>query len=138
MTAWSAGHGRPECTRLEPVDRERLTSALVGRSGAAELCREDLKSGAHFEVLPGLVAADDLRTIYRRRAEHLAAQGIDSIGADEAADRLEETGHASLGLGKVDGGSSGYFFQVFFDPSLSDVIACLAVPSRPTSTLDES
>lgn len=115
-----------------------MLSALVGRPGAAALCLKDLEAGAHFEVFPGLVATGELRTIYRRRAKHLATQGINSIDAEEAADRLERTTHANLGLGKVDGGSSGHFFQLFFDPSLSHLIACLAVPPRQDPTMDGS
>jgi hypothetical protein len=112
------------------VDRVQLVSALDGSTGAAALCREDLEHGARLVVLPGLVGVDELRSVYRRRAEHLARQGTAAMDAFEAADKLDATTHVEVALGKVEGGPSGYFFQLFFDPQLEEVIACLAVPER--------
>jgi hypothetical protein len=110
------------------MDPERLVGALADRGAAADLCRDAVASGAELVLLPGRVPADELRTIYRRRAEHLQVTGTAAIGADEAADRLDQTAHQELVIGKVDCGPEGHFFQLFFDPAVEHVIACVAVP----------
>jgi hypothetical protein len=113
------------------VDAQQLIVSLNRRSGPAAVCRDDLEHGARFVLLPGLVDAGELRAIYRLRAEHLAAQGADAISAFEAVELLEASEHTDLALGKVDGGPSGRIFQLFFDPLLEGVVACLTVPDRP-------
>lgn len=114
---------------MASVDRTELITKLEGAGAAAELCRKALLDGAELEVFPGVVSSTELRTIYRRRAEHLRQTGVQAIGADEAADRLERTPDTDLVIAKV-AGLGGHFFQLLLDPALEGVVACLAVPAR--------
>ena len=115
------------------MDRERLLAALDDASEASEaaaLCRQALLEGAELVILPGRVQTTALRDIYRSRAEHLREHAVAAIGADDAADRLDRTGHPALGIASVDGGPGSHFFQLFFDPAGEEIVACLAVPDR--------
>jgi hypothetical protein len=122
------GSGR--LSQTGPVNQEQLLAALSGAGEAAGLCRRALLTGAELEVFPGVVPTAELRTIYRRRAEHLRRTGIAAIDADEAADRLDRTTHVDLVIGKVDGGPGDHFFQLFFDPAIEHLVACLTVPAE--------
>jgi hypothetical protein len=115
------------------VDRDVLIDMLSGRGPAAEMCRNDLLEGAHFEVMPGLVDAPALESIYRRRAQHLQDHGMNAIAAFEAADALASTSSGQLALAKVESGPSHHFFQLFLEPHLDGLVACLAVSARPTT-----
>ena len=84
-------------------------------------------------MLPGAVATAELRTIYRRRAEHLRQHGAPAVDADDAADaadRLDQTAHTDLVVGRVDGGLGRHVFQLFFDAAAEHVVACLAIPDQ--------
>jgi len=115
------------------MDRDKLVAALDGAGIAGELCRDALLAGADLHVLPGLVPTRELRTIYRRRAEHLRSHGIEAIDADQAADELDRTPHADLVVGRVESEPGGHFFQLFLDPTRERVVACLAVPADDSS-----
>jgi hypothetical protein len=115
------------------MDREALIGMLSGRGPAAELCRSDLLGGADLELMPGLVDAPVLESIYRRRAQHLQERGIDAFAAFEAADALASTSAAQLALAKVESGPSHHFFQLFLEPQLDGLVTCLAVSARPTA-----
>jgi hypothetical protein len=112
------------------VDVEQIVAAMSGLPGAAAACRADLEHGARLVVLPGLVDAAEIRTAYRRRAEHLAVLGAEAADAFEVADRLEAAAVDDLALGKVTGGPSGQIFQLFLAPRLGSVIACVALPTN--------
>jgi hypothetical protein len=112
------------------MDREHLLTALDDAGEAAALCRQALLAGAELVMLPGTVPTAALRDIYRSRAEHLREHAVAAIGADDAADRLDRTGHPALRIGSVEGGSGSHFSQLFFDPAATEVVACLAVPDR--------
>ncbi len=119
------------------MDREHLIAALgdVGQGGeAGALCRQALLDGAELVMLPGTVPTAALREIYRSRAEHLRQRRVPAIGADEAADQLERSAHATLRIGSVDGGPGSHFFQLFLDPAGEQVVACLAVPDQDEAT----
>jgi hypothetical protein len=121
-------------SRLVVVDVTQVVSALNGLPGAAVMCRDDLEHGARLVVLPGLVDAGEIRTAYRRRAEHLDGQGADASEAYAAAERLEATSAPDLALGKVEGGPSGHIFQLFLTPRLDEVVACLVLPRNQDLT----
>ncbi|HXH78362.1 hypothetical protein [Nocardioides sp.] len=118
------------------MDREHLLAALEDAGEAAALCRHALLEGAALDLHPGSVPTAALRDIYRSRAEHLRDHEIAAVGADDAADRLDRTSHASLRIGAVDGGPGGHFFQLFLDPAGEELVACLAVPVREDDTHD--
>jgi hypothetical protein len=110
------------------VEARDLLVLLTGTTGAAADCREDLEHGGRLDTFPALVVTKELRAVYRRRAEHIDAQGGDAAGAFETADALDATSHTELALAKVSGGSSGRIFQLFLTPALDQVIACIALP----------
>jgi hypothetical protein len=109
--------------------------ALLTDAKASEAahCRDDLERGARLDSFPALIATSELRGIYRRRAEHLDAQGSDATGAFETAEALEATSHAELALAKVSGGSSGLVFQLFLTPRLDEVVACVVSTGSTTA-----
>lgn len=111
------------------MDRDQLITGLADAGEAARLCREALLGGAELQISPGIVPTSELRTIYRSRAEHLRSKGILAVGADEAADALDRTTFGELRIGRVSGGARGVF-QVFLDPQLEQVVACVAPPPR--------
>lgn len=111
------------------MDRGQLITALADAGEAARLCREALLAGAELEISPGIVPTSELRTIYRSRAEHLRAKGIPAVGADEAADQLDGATFPELRVGRVSGGGRG-MFQLFLDPQLEHLVACVALPPR--------
>ena len=112
------------------MDRDELIEALQGGGAASSLCREALLAGAGVVFHSGLVATADLRTIYRRRAEHLSRLGIEAVDAEDAADKLDRTTHGNLAIARVESPDGRHFFQVFLDPARQHVVACLAVPDE--------
>lgn len=76
----------------------------------------------------------NLLTIYRRRADHVEAIGLPTLGFREAVQRLEETSHETLRLAGVEGAKGYPWCVLFLAPDEPAVVASLAVlgPLLPT------
>ena len=69
----------------------------------------------------------DLLTIYQRRARHVKAVGLPTLGFDESVARIEESTYDELRLA-VTIGSSGHPKAIaFLAPERSEIVAVLAV-----------
>ena len=73
----------------------------------------------------------NLLTIYRRRAAHVEAIDLPTIGFREAVERLEQTPHETLRLAGIDGAGGRPSCIVFLSPAESEVVAALAVLGPP-------
>lgn len=91
-----------------------------------------LSAGADYALWPGSVATRELISIYARRERTVHRSGQPSIGFGPAIDHLRSYGGAQLTLGYVDNTPrGGYYFQLFFTPERTKVIACIGVkPGR--------
>lgn len=69
----------------------------------------------------------NLLTIYRRRAAHVEAIGLPTVGFRDAVQRLEQTPHETLRLAGVDSASGHPACVVFLAPDEPVVVAALAV-----------
>jgi hypothetical protein len=107
-----------------------LAELLGGDREIFCLCRSALMGGAEFKIWVEPTATQELAPIYSRRMRAMNRIGQPSIGVAEAVAGLEGCEESELLIGYVDNRpEGGYYFQLFFTPSLEKVIACLGVRS---------
>jgi hypothetical protein len=123
----------------ENVTPDDLRHALTSANGEAvavclaALAEPDATVHADWSDV-GPVPTSNLLTIYRRRADHIEAIGLPTLGFREAAQRLEETPHENLRLAGIEGAKGYPRCVVFLAPDEPAVVASLAVlgPLPPT------
>lgn len=112
------------------MERSRLIQLLAGEGEVRLLSRSALSSGAPYEVWPEAVATQRLLAVYERRQRGTRRSGQSSIGFSGALDALRAYGGADLSIGFIDDRSrGGYYFQLFMDPEMNTVVACLGIES---------
>jgi len=86
----------------------------------------------------GPVPTSSLLTIYRRRADHVDAIGLPTLGFREAVQRLEETAHEDLPLAGVEGAKGYPSCTLFLAPDEPTVLLaslyldhCRSLDQRP-------
>ena len=109
------------------MERAALIRALLREDVASRACVAALEGGAGFDVYQGEVATADLMAIYRRRARHVVANGLEHGGFEEALDDLGRCGADVLRLGAVTDRLAQRHFQLFVSADSDDVVACLWV-----------
>ncbi|QBR91550.1 hypothetical protein [Nocardioides euryhalodurans] len=119
------------------MERGALIRALLREDVASRACAEALDGGADFEVYEGEVATADLMAIYRRRARHVAAIGLEHGGFEEALIDLGRCGAEVLRLGAVTDRRGRRHFQLFVSADADDVVACLWVRHEAEDHLPE-
>lgn len=112
------------------MERSRLIQLLAGEGEARLLSRSALSAGAEYEVWPEAVPVQRLLAVYERRERGTRRSGQSTIGFGDALDALRAYDGADLSIGFIDDrGRGGYYFQLFMDPELDGVVACLGVDS---------
>ena len=115
--------------------RHALTSANGEAVASCLAALDEPHATVHADWLDqGPVSRSNLLTIYRRRADHVAAIGLPTLGFREAVQRLEETPHETLRLAGMEGAKGYPWCVVFLAPDEPAVVASLAVlgPLPPT------
>jgi hypothetical protein len=112
------------------MNRQELADLLVGSSQAFTLCRSALIGGAEFKVWSEATSTPSLVSIYSRRMRTIGRTGQPSIGLEDAVVDLRARVESELCLGYVDNRpGGGYYFQLFLNTDLTQVVACLGVRS---------
>lgn len=113
------------------MERARLRSLLLNAQGEAVptflSLLDDPETDVPSDADQHSNATANLLTIYRRRAEHVRAIGLPTIGFEETVDRLEATSHERLTVGLGSGQGGHPWCVAFLTEDLSEVIAVLAV-----------
>jgi hypothetical protein len=111
------------------MERDQLVELLDGPGDAGSACRHALIDGAAFLVWQGSAAADRMVPAYERRLRRAAAEGMATIGFQEALVALRAVGRQQLRLGQVALLDNTYRFMLFLAADLSAVVACLGIES---------
>lgn len=130
----AARHGRTERVggtvdygQTRHVDRPLLTAALQRGSATAQECSLALDRGAEFQIFEEAVPAANLATIYRLRADHVCARGLENGGFGEAVAALEDRASGEIRLGQVSDVVEQRHYQLFLAPETAEVVGCLWV-----------
>jgi hypothetical protein len=113
------------------VDRDLLVQLLSGGREAFIACRQSVLAGGRMWVSGDAQPASGLARIYQRRAGHTQRRGIPTLGFSAAVQALHEYGERPVRLGAVDIDDPPYHFQLFFEESLTSIVACLGVDQDP-------
>ncbi|WP_324789133.1 hypothetical protein [Streptomyces sp. H51] len=114
------------------MERETLQRLLRTGGHVAQQCADALAQGAEFELWPDRAPKMRLVSLYARRERTLQKTGQPSIGFTAAVEDLRAYPGEILLTGYVDDRpNDGYHFQIFTDPSMETLIACLGVRPSP-------
>ena len=113
------------------MHRGALVGAFRGTTPTSQGCLVALTEGADFEVWDEATAISDVIEIYSRRAEHVAAIGLEHGGFDQALRGLEACTAGAVRLGQVTDRASQRHYQLFLAPDADEVVACLWVRHGP-------
>ncbi|VXC56225.1 RidA family protein [Nocardioides sp. AX2bis] len=117
------------------MDLDRLQTTLrVRPDEASHDCADAIGRGSRPETFPGRATTANLLTIYRRRAAHVVAVGLEHAGFDRTVDDLATCGHPELRLAEVTDHTAGRHYVLFVAPETDDVVACLWVRSERPAT----
>lgn len=135
--------GRRASARIDTVDdqgvtRDELRSLMEGFAGEAGVAfrslLDDPPADLHEEGRLAPTPTSSLLTIYRRRAEHARAIGLQAIGLEEAVRRFDATRYDALGLVALHGRS--LWAVAFLAPDATEVVAAIVVGQEaPVDTL---
>lgn len=113
------------------MDLDRLQATLRERPDpASHDCADAIRRGARPETFPGRPTTANLLTIYRRRAAHVVAVGVEHAGFDSAVEDLAASGQQTVRLAPVVDDVAGRHYLLFLAPDTDDVVACLWVRRR--------
>lgn len=113
------------------MDLDRLQATLRERPDpASHDCADSIGRGARPETFPGRPTTANLLTIYRRRAAHVVAVGVEHAGFDSAVEDLAASGQQTVRLAPVVDDVAGRHYLLFLAPDTDDVVACLWVRRR--------
>ena len=109
------------------MDRAALINAFRRTDPVSRACISALSGGADFEVFDNTTDVASVVTIYTRRAEHVAAIGLEHGGFDQALSDLTARSTEDVRLGQITDSAGHRHYQLFLAPDADEVIACLWV-----------
>lgn len=109
------------------MDRAALIGAFRSTDRASQKCIAALTEGHDFEVSDEAISVSDLARIYSRRAEHVAAIGLENGGFDRALADLNACPTGTVRIGQVTDHTERRHYQLFLSPDADHVVACLWV-----------
>ncbi|GHE91065.1 hypothetical protein GCM10018785_67160 [Streptomyces longispororuber] len=109
------------------MTRDRLVEMLGGPTTACGPARDALVAGGAFVVWDGLVPADRLACIYRRRLRITQRRGQPTLALADTVDILSRAAEEPLLIGRIDAVDTSWTFMLFLNATATAVLACTGV-----------
>ncbi|MCF3962103.1 hypothetical protein [Streptomyces fuscigenes] len=115
------------------MTRDDLTGMLGRRTSACGPARDALIAGGTFVVWDGLVPANELAGIYRRRLRFTQKRGQPTLALSATVDLLSQAAEEPIRIGRIDTPEASWTFMLFLNATATDLLACTGVARTKSS-----
>ncbi|MFE7328022.1 hypothetical protein ACFU8W_24105 [Streptomyces sp. NPDC057565] len=123
-------------TEDEPPSQPDIVAMLTDQTSACKPAREAIAAGAEVRVGDGEVPQWMVAGIAATRLRRSLARGWpETIGLDETVEILARHRGEQLRAGTIDPADRSWFFNLYFDATGTELLACSGVkrPPRPST-----